>query len=211
MGEECTSNLAGRHARPVPVTRALDIDSIYRAHVRPLYAFIYGRVGNQQAAEDITADVFVSALTHLDPTREERSIVAWLYRVARNASTDYWRRAQGVQVTTLEEAWVIPTPVRPTDTVRHERTAAWAHALLARLPDNYRTVLTFRLLEGLSVTETAQRMGVSAANVKVMQHRALKRAAQLREDSVADEGGTSERGRPERHDTTVLVLDHDGP
>ena len=59
MDEECTHNLDGCHA--APAARALDIDSIYRAHVRPLYVFIYGKVGNQQAAEDITADVFVSA------------------------------------------------------------------------------------------------------------------------------------------------------
>ncbi len=72
-------------------TDSLDADALYRAYVRPLYLFIYGKVGNREAAEDLTSEVFVKALTHLDSSREERSIVAWLYRVARNAVADYWR------------------------------------------------------------------------------------------------------------------------
>lgn len=201
MDDEHTDNLTGRNAWLA--AQAMNIDGIYRAHVRPLYTFIYGKVGNRQAAEDITADVFVTALTHLDPTREERSIVAWLYRVARNAAADYWRRGQGMQVTALEEARVAPTPARPPDTARREQTAARAHALLARLPANYRMVLACRLLEGLSVAETAERMGISEANVKVMQHRALKRAAQLRGDGTAG-GSASERGIPDKHDAAVV-------
>jgi len=56
--------------------------------------------------------------------------------------------------------------------------------LLEQLPENYRTVLVCRLLEGLSVAETARRMGTSEGNVKVLRHRALKRAAESREGDV---------------------------
>lgn len=51
--------------------------------------------------------------------------------------------------------------------------------LLAALPDHYREVLTYRFLQELSIKETAHRMGVTEANAKVMQLRALKRAAKL--------------------------------
>ena len=74
-----------------PAAHPLDADALYRAHARSLYAFIFSKVGNRETAEDITGDVFMKALAHLDPTREEHSIVAWLYRVARNAVNDYWR------------------------------------------------------------------------------------------------------------------------
>jgi RNA polymerase sigma-70 factor (ECF subfamily) len=171
--------LAAAAARP------MDVDGLYRAHVRALYAFIYRRVGNREAAEDLTSDVFVKALTHLDPTREEHSIVAWLYRVARNAVADYWRQGYAGGVV-LEEARMPGTPPPARDSVPQDHTAARARALLDRLPENYRTVLVYRLLEGASVTETARRMGTSEGNVKVLQHRALKYARQLREDNVAD-------------------------
>ena len=86
----------------------------------------------------------------------------------------------------LQEARTARLAPPAADVVRQEQTAARARALLARLPENYRTVLSHRLLEGLSVAETARCMGTSEANVKVLQHRALKRAAELREDDTVD-------------------------
>ncbi len=58
-------------------------------------------------------------------------------------------------------------------------TAARVQRILAALPNNYREVLTCRFLYNLSIKETAQRLGLTEANVKVLQFRALKRAAEL--------------------------------
>lgn len=160
------------------------MQAVYQAHVRAIYAFIYTRVGNREAAEDLTSDVFLKALTRLDPAREEHSVVAWLFRVARNAVTDYWRGAHAAVVIPFEETRSARYPSRgPGATAyTHEQAIAQARTILGQLPDQYRAVLVCRVLEGLSVAETAQRLGTSAANVKVVQHRALRRAAQLRED-----------------------------
>jgi RNA polymerase sigma factor (sigma-70 family) len=170
-----------------PAAPEVDVTGLYRAHVRPLYGFIYSKVGNRAAAEDLTSDVFVKALTHLDPTRAQHSCVAWLYRVARNAVADYWRAGQDVTLIALEDAQPpsLSHPAQETAQQEHTAAAARAAAILACLPDNYRTVLALRLLDGLSVAETAQRMGVSTGNVKVLQHRALKAAARQRDDDPA--------------------------
>jgi RNA polymerase sigma-70 factor (ECF subfamily) len=172
--------------QPALVGRTQDAEALYQAHVRPIYGFIFSRVGNREAAEDLTSEVFVRALAHLDPTREEHSIVAWLYRVARNAVNDYWRAGRGAQVISLDQVRVVRTNATVPDPVRQEQTTRRAAALLERLPQNYRTVLHYRLIQGLSVAETAARMGTSESNVKVLQHRALKRAAELREDEDGD-------------------------
>ena len=173
--------------RPALMARPTDAEAIYQAHVRPIYAFIFSRVGNREAAEDLTSEVFLRALAHLDPTREEHSIVAWLYRVARNAVNDYWRAERGARVVSLDQVRVVRPNTSEPDAGRQEQTAGRARELLQQLPENYRTVLQHRLLEGLSVAETAERMATSESNVKVLQHRALKRAAGLREDEGADE------------------------
>jgi RNA polymerase sigma-70 factor (ECF subfamily) len=172
--------------RPTLLTRPVDAEALYRTHVRPLYTFIYGKVGNREAAEDITSEVFTKALTHLDPTREEHSIVAWLYRVAHNAVADYWRASCSARVIALEEARTARLSPPATDVMRQEQAAIRARTLLARLPEHYRAVLSYRLLDGLSVAETARCMGTSEANVKILQHRALKRAAELREEDTVD-------------------------
>ncbi|HWE63513.1 MAG TPA: sigma-70 family RNA polymerase sigma factor, partial [Chloroflexota bacterium] len=168
--------------------RSADLDALYRAHVRAIFAFIYSRVGNREAAEDLTGDVFMKALSHLDPSRAEASIMAWLFRVAHNVVNDYWRVTQRASIIALDEARALREP-RPSaeNPSHHEQTAARAAALLAALPENYRTVLSCRLLQGMSVAETAAQMGISEANVKVLQHRALKRAAELREDGTRHE------------------------
>ena len=54
---------------------------------------------------------------------------------------------------------------------------AKAQQVLAALPDRYRRVLELRFLEARSIKDTAQEMGVSVANAKVLQHRALRMAA----------------------------------
>ena len=47
------------------------------------------------------------------------------------------------------------------------------------MPENYRTVLKLRFLESCTIKETAAAMGISENNAKVVQHRALRRAAEL--------------------------------
>jgi len=173
----------------------MEIEALYHAHGRALYAFIYTKVGNREAAEDLTSAVFEKALARLDLAREEHSGVAWLYQVARHAVADYWRAGHAERVLAFEDAHTPLPPCAASDVDRQEHTAARARALLTRLPENYRTVLTHRVLDGLSVAETATRMGTTEGNVKVLLHRALKHAAARgekdtvgrREDSTADE------------------------
>jgi RNA polymerase sigma factor (sigma-70 family) len=55
-------------------------------------------------------------------------------------------------------------------------------SLLQRLPDNYRRILELRFLQAFSVREAASHMGVSVANAKVLQYRALRMAAQSGEE-----------------------------
>ena len=121
----------------------------------------------------------MKALAHLDPTRSETSIVAWLYRVAHNAVNDYWRAAQRTPVIALDEARILRNPRPARDAARQEQTAARATALLERLPANYRQVLTYRLLEGLSVAETAGTLGKTENNIKQLTFKALRK---LREE-----------------------------
>jgi RNA polymerase sigma-70 factor (ECF subfamily) len=168
--------------RPTSDGAALDGETLYRSYVRPIYGFIYSKVGNRETAEDLTSDVFLRALTHVDGEREEHSVVAWLYRVARNLVNDFWRQGQAAQVIALDEMRHPRSSASPPDLARQDRTAQRAMDVLSRLPENYRLVLQYRLLDGLSVAETAEQMATSRANVKVLQHRALKRAAELRGD-----------------------------
>jgi len=155
-------------------------EQVYGEHVVGIYRFVYARVGNRPDAEDLTAQVFVRAVEQLDTTRERGQIAAWLYRVAQNAIADYWRafyRLPVVGVDHVAPGWEPADDGVPRDTVPDERASVRVQTLLGGLPDRYRRVLELRFLQRLSVAETAQAMGISNGNAKVLQYRALRKAA----------------------------------
>jgi RNA polymerase sigma-70 factor, ECF subfamily len=155
-------------------------ERIYDAHVVGVYRFIYARVGNHPDAEDLTAQVFVRAVESLDVDRDPGQIAAWLYRVAQNATADYWRafyRLPLVGQDHVAAGWA-PTAASSPD-VPTAGAGARVEALLRRLPEHYRRVLELRFLERLTVAETARAMGISSGNARVLQYRALRRAALL--------------------------------
>lgn len=159
-------------------------EQVYGQHVVGIYRFVYARVGNRPDAEDLTAQVFVRAVEQLDTTREPGQIAAWLYRVAQNAIADHWRafyRLPMVGVDHVAPGW------EPADDGAHrqappdERASQRVQALLGTLPDRYRRVLELRFLHRMSVAETAQEMGITSGNAKVLQYRALRKAALIGE------------------------------
>lgn len=159
-------------------------ERVYDAHVVGIYRFIYARVGNHPDAEDLTAQVFVRAVEQLDTTRQPGQIAAWLYRVAHNATADYWRafyRLPLVGVDQVAPGWEPVDEGGKPQVEPDERAGIRVQALLRRLPDHYRRVLELRFLERLSVAETAAARGISSGNARVLQYRALRRAALLEE------------------------------
>jgi RNA polymerase sigma-70 factor, ECF subfamily len=152
----------------------LDWESVYRDHVTSIYRLMYSKVGNQHDAEDLTSQVFLESLPRLRASASGGEIHMYLVSTARTVLAGHWRRRLGVQVTTIDENLVIAeAQVPPKDPLPRIRR------ILAKLPPNYRRVLELRFLERCSVGETATRMGISAGNARVVQYRALQRAAEL--------------------------------
>ena len=155
-------------------------EALYRAHVMPVYRFVFSRCGNRADAEDITAAVFVRALPRLRPTASEGEARAYLRSTARSMLAEHWAAHYGVEMAEYAEDLLPagPAPGGDGGLANRRRVAR----LLARLPDHYRRVLELRFLRGLSVRETAREMDVSVANAKVLQFRALRSAAALPEE-----------------------------
>jgi RNA polymerase sigma-70 factor, ECF subfamily len=158
-------------------------EAVYTRHVVGIYRYVYARVGNRPDAEDLTGQVFARAVEQLDTTRDDRQVASWLYRVAANGVADYWRafyRLPTVAQQSLPPGWEpAAEPSAGAEIDPRSGTRRRVEELLSRLPANYRRVLELRFLHRCSVAETAERMGISRGNVKVLQYRALRRAASL--------------------------------
>jgi RNA polymerase sigma-70 factor (ECF subfamily) len=89
---------------------------------------------------------------------------------------DHWRRHYAARDAATELEQLPPDVLtRPHNTDASER----AERLLSLLPDHFRRVLELRFLRGYSVREAANELGVTESNARVMQFRALRKAAEL--------------------------------
>lgn len=173
-----------------PPTQSAPMDrqtfqSFYRENLGPIYRYVYSKVGNREEAEDLTSQIFIKAIRSLNYEYNPQSSRNWLFQVARTTIADYWRAYYRTTTRSLEAlleaGWEGPTENEDEDKLFevHSSSADSVQRLLQALPKRDREVLTCRFLLGLSVRETAVRMGLSEGNVKTTQFRALKHAADL--------------------------------
>jgi RNA polymerase sigma-70 factor (ECF subfamily) len=161
-----------------------EFQTFYQEHLSMIYRHVYSKVGNREEAEDLTTQIFMKAVRSLDVERSQQSMQAWLFQVARTTIADYWRQYYRTDIRSLEElldaGWEGPIEeeVLPSDQTPAEKV----QSILYLLTEQQQEVLTCRFLLHLSIKETAIRMGLTEANVKVTQFRALKRASELETD-----------------------------
>ena len=158
-----------------------EFQKFYQENLDLIYRYVYSQVGNSEEAEDLTSQIFLKVVSSIDHERSRLSMKKWLYLIARSIIADYWRAHYRLPKSSLDElleaGWEGPAEIEVTAT--SNKAEERVECILQALPEKYREVLKCRFLLKLSVKATALQMGVTEANVKVLQFRALKRAADL--------------------------------
>jgi len=165
-----------RRLRAVPDGGYPDWAAVYQDNATWVYRTVFARVGNRADAEDLTAEVFLAVLRPLRLTASVGEVRGYLRATARTVLAAHWRETLGREITSIDDIEQPPESEEAISTAP-QRVAT----VLERLPDNYRRILELRFLQGRSIKESAAELGVSAANAKVLQHRALRLAAQVNE------------------------------
>ena len=148
--------------------------AVYQDNAAWVYRTMFARVGNRADAEDLTAEVFLAALRPLRLTASVGEVRAYLRATARTVLAAHWRETLGREITAIDDI------EQPPDSEEAISTAPQRVAkVLESLPDRYRRILELRFLQGTSIKESASELGISVANAKVLQHRALRLAAQV--------------------------------
>ena len=167
-------------------------EALVARHERQIYTLALRLVRQEQDAEDVTQQTFLSAMEHLAGFRGEASFATWLYRIATHAALKVLRKRRGLDTVSLEETTErqadgdgVPHPEyiadwrsSPEELVGRRETQRLLDEALSQLDDKHRLVFLLRDVEGLSVKETAAALGLTEANVKV---RLLRARLQLRE------------------------------
>ena len=162
------------------------IGRLYDHHVDALYAFAYYRVGCDAAlAEDVVQETFAIALSRradYDPARG--SVGSWLTVLSRNAIRDCvrahrrsdelqaaWERIDATLAQTF--AAMAERPL-PGDALERAETRDLVHMAVANLPDQYRTALTRKYVDGESLETLAGELGISVDAAKSLLARARR-------------------------------------
>ncbi len=145
--------------------------------VRPvLQAFVRKRISSEAAAEDVVQTVLLLVHRARHSYRLERPLEPWLWAIARNAVVDSQRR--GARRSGREEPLgedgaqsdgAATTASPESGTVQRELEHA-----LSQLPASQREAVTWLHVEGLTVSEAAQRAGTTRGALKARVHRAYQ-------------------------------------
>jgi RNA polymerase sigma-70 factor (ECF subfamily) len=159
---------------------------LYDAHVDGLYTFIYYRVGRDTAlAEDVVQETFTVALSRhaeYDPARG--SVATWLTVLSRNVIRDHlkahrrsddlataWDRIDATLAQTFASMAERPLP---GEVLERAETRDLVHMAIANLPQQYRTALTRKYVEGESLEQLAGGLGISVDAAKSLLARARR-------------------------------------
>ena len=173
---------------------------LYDRHVSSIYRFVLLKVSSKEIAEDITAETFLRCWQFIQTNQPITNFRALLYRVARNLVIDLYRKSgphevgstvtfYPVQTSSLIEADDQSSESSLSDKSRDQKRMEARADLslflsqLARLKEDYRDVLTLRLIEDLPFGDIAKILEKSSGNVRVIYHRAMKALQDLSHES----------------------------
>ncbi len=179
-------------------------EALANRYEQRVYSLALRMLRQEQDAEDVTQQTFLSALENLGRFRGEASFSTWLLRIATHAALKIIRKRKGLDTVSLEEA---TEGTNDTDAAPHpEYIADWRQSpeelvhknevkrlldeALDHLDEKHRIVFLLRDVEGLSVKETAEALRLSDANIKV---RLLRARLQLREELTRSLGDPEQR------------------
>jgi len=148
-------------------------DEIFQVNYHRVYAFVFTRVGDREAAEDIAADVFVEAWKSIQRfTYRGIPLISWLFQIAHNLMSDFLRKRSKLRTETLaDDGADIADPRDEAQSVAEWQSVS---AAFKKLTAEQQQVLFNRFVEGLSLAETATAMGKGENAIKALEFRALK-------------------------------------
>ncbi|MCE6997086.1 RNA polymerase sigma factor SigM [Saccharothrix sp. S26] len=138
---------------------------LVRRHRDRMWAVALRTLRDPEEAADALQEAFISAFRAAASFRAESQVTTWLHRIVVNACLDRMRRRQTRPTVPLPEAGP-GEPVAPRDAMAERETRLVVQAALDELPEEQRAPIVLVDVEGYSVAETAQLLGIAEGTVK---------------------------------------------
>ena len=164
---------------------------LYERYHRRIHAYVMGMVKDHGRAEDITQEVFVSALRRMRETERPIAFKPWIYEIAKNACIDQFRRSRRAQEVSLQAdeglnasdyGKLVGSEPTPDAAVAAKQDLDNLRGAFVGLSDTHHEILVMRELEGLSYREIGERLGMSRPAVESTLFRARRRLSEEYDD-----------------------------
>src|SRR3954452_655237 len=193
------------HQLVAAVRRADDraFEALYHRYNRRIQAYVFGMCKDHARAEDITQEIFVSALRRMRETERPIAFKPWIYEIAKNACIDQHRRARRAEEVSLQadEALapadygrLVHGDPTPDGAVTVKQDLDNLCGAFGGLSETHHAILVMRELEGLSYREIGDRLGMSRPAVESTLFRARRRLTEEYEELTSGERCTRVQG-----------------
>jgi RNA polymerase sigma-70 factor (ECF subfamily) len=173
------------------------VGEIYDRYHERIFRYVWARVSEKQQAEDLTAEVFMRMITHLEHFRPtaglpaETAFQSWMYRIAHNLLVDHYRKESRRQDVDLEQVeHLTEEHASLAGMVEQKLLFEQVQGTMRKLSPEYQDVLILRFMVGMPLQEVSHVLGKSLAAVKIAQYRGLEklRVALVAAGSEAQDG-----------------------
>jgi RNA polymerase sigma factor (sigma-70 family) len=172
--------------------RAFEV--LYHRYQRRIHVYVLGMVKDHGRAEDVTQEVFVSALRRMRETEQPLAFKPWLYQIAKNGCIDAFRRSKRAEevsydaedaLAPADHSKLVGSGPSPDAAVAVKQDLDNLCGAFGGLSETHHEILVLRELEGLSYQEIGQRMGMSRPAVESTLFRARRRLTEEYDDIVS--------------------------
>ncbi len=169
-------------------------EALYARYHRRIHAYVMGMVKDHGRAEDVTQEVFVSALRRMRETERPIAFKPWVYEIAKNACIDQFRRSRRTEEVSLEAdeglapsdyGRLVGSDPTPDAAVAAKQDLDHLCGAFGGLSDTHHEILVMRELEGMSYREIGERLGMSRPAVESTLFRARRRLTEEYDDLVS--------------------------
>lgn len=153
---------------------------LFEMYSKPIFRFVFYKVGKKEIAEDITSQTFEKALKGLEGFDQASTFKTWLFTIARNTVIDHYRtssRKTNVSLSDLDD--MLPSEEDISEAAQMQEEAKNLLFSLSKLKPEWRRIIEYKYLFELDNDEICYMTGRSKGNVRVILSRAIKKLKSL--------------------------------
>src|SRR3954463_13852406 len=169
-------------------------EELYARYHRRISSYIFGMVKDHARAEDLTQEVFMSALRRMRDTDRPIAFKPWVYEIAKNACIDQFRRSKRAEEVSYDADEglgaadydrLVSADAMPEAELESKTNLDHLRGAFGGLSATHAEILGMRELEGLSYREIGERLGMRRPSVESTLFRARRRLTEEYEELVS--------------------------